>query len=62
MNVYDNYVKADQAWNEVGGNKRRALAYAERDNIIEGRVVLLGDLNAYGLKWNIQSGERREAA
>lgn len=61
MNVYDNYLRTDQAWSEGGSNKRkRGLRDTDWDSIIEGRVVLLRDFNTHSLKCNMNCSERRD--
>lgn len=32
------------------------------DDLMEGRVILLGDFNAYSTEWNPHCGENRDAA
>lgn len=44
VNVYYNHLWPDQAWTEAGScTRRKALADADWNSIIEGKVVLLGD-------------------
>lgn len=51
LNVYDNHLQTDQAWTAVGSNtRRRALVDMDWDNIIRGRVVVMGDFNAHSLE------------
>lgn len=46
INVYDNYLWADQSWNGIGRNtRRRVLTNVNWDSIIESRLVLLRDFN-----------------
>lgn len=48
VNGYDNYQRTDQMLGKVESNmRRRTLVDTDWDSIIEGRVVLLGDLNVY---------------
>lgn len=63
VNVYDNRLQTDQAWNKVRSNtKRRALADADSDSIIEGRGDFLRDFNTYTPYWNICCSGRTDAA
>lgn len=60
MNIYDNYLQADQTQDKVRRNTReRELVDTDCESIIEGRMILLGDFNAHRPDWNVHWGTRR---
>lgn len=61
MNINDNYLRADQVWvRERSNTKRMTLVDKDWDKIIEDKVVLSGNFNAYSLEWNLTYGTRRD--
>lgn len=59
VNVYDNHLRANQAWPRNGSNtRRRTLTDANWDSIIEGKVVILWDFNPHSRELNLHCVKR----
>lgn len=63
MNVYNNHLQTDRVWSEAGSStRRRELADADLDSIIEVTVVVLRDFDIHTPDWNVHLYEMRDAA
>lgn len=62
FNVYDNRVGSGCTWDGGISCTRRALEDINWSSVIQGRVLLAGDMNAHNPLWNLHCHQRQNAS
>ena len=61
VNLYDNKVGQEQLWKRSCSKVRRAMEDIGWRQVIQGRVLIVGDINAHNPSWNSHCRQRYNA-